>query len=369
MNVQTFKLYCLCASSAALLCFVGALLIKEPFSILLFTAAALLFIGVIVALLRKIRALQQQNSAYLERFTVSLAHVSNVLFDNVLEADITNDCLIGENCQKLTQLLQIPASTSYSEIIRVISQKMVDPAFSEEYRRVLSRENVLATLAQGQNILEFECIERSDGENYRWIRVHYCIYLSKITNCVHVISYVKNIEEEKRAYIRLIEKASTDQMTGLLNKTAIKETVQDLLHKYPDESHMVLMVDIDDFKKINDCYGHAAGDEVLVALCNMMKTIFRDSAIIGRMGGDEFLLAMRGPVGHEMLETKVKQLLSAVQECCFVHDGQEIKNITVSIGSVQTFQNDNFDQLYHYADTAMYKAKAMGKNQYVVYTY
>lgn len=291
------------------------------------------------------------------------------MFDNVLEADMTNDCLIGENAEKLTGLLHIPVTSSYSETIDAISREMVDENYSEEYRRILSVANVLKTLEGGSNTLEYECVERSDGETYRWIRAHYCIYISNVTNCVKIISYVKNIEEEKRAYNRLIEKATTDPMTGLLNKISTKEIVTELLKKCDEQSSIILMIDIDNFKNINDMHGHDVGDEVIISICNIIKNNFRNTAIVGRMGGDEFLVCLREKFEHDNIEQIVNQLLSEVQKFSMEGDHHTVTGVTISIGIVDTFGNENFDQLYHYADAAMYKAKSKGKNQYYVYDY
>lgn len=369
MKKNAFKSSYLYTAGAFIVFIVGSLATQESVPVLFFCFVVLLFTGKVIALVRKLEFLETKNNIHQERFAVSLEHVSNVLFDNVLEADITNDCLIGENAKKLTELLQIPAESSYSETINAISEKLVNTEYSEEYRRILSIENVLNILLQGSNTLEYECIERSDGETYRWIRVHYCIYQSQATDCVKVISYVKNIEEEKRALDRLVEKATLDQMTGVLNKMSTKEIVSNLLKKYPDESNVILMIDIDNFKNINDVYGHDVGDEVIISICNMIKDTFRKTDIVGRMGGDEFLVCLREQFNLENMQMKVEQLLNAVQNLSIEYNRRMVKGITVSIGIVNTFGNENFDQLYHYADAAMYKAKAKGKNQYHVYDY
>lgn len=366
-NVSKFTL--IYAGGALVLFLLGSLILQSLTLIIFLGIAVLMSTGPIIILVRKLTFLEKQNNINLERFAVSMEHVNHVLFDNVLEADITNDCLIGENAEKLTTLLHIPNTSSYSETINAISREIVHENYSEEYRKILSVENVLNTLEQGSNTLEYECIERSDGQNYRWIRAHYCIYKSNVTNCVKVISYVKNIEEEKRAYYRLMEKATTDPMTGLLNKISTKEIVTNLLKKYVDQSSVILMIDIDDFKRINDTYGHNAGDEVIISVCNMIKNNFRDTAIIGRMGGDEFLVCLREKFEYDNLEQVLSQLLNEVQNFSMEYNGQTVTGLTISIGIVDTFGNENFDQLYHYADAAMYKAKAKGKNQYYVYDY
>lgn len=348
---------------------IGSIILQRPLYILFLGLVISMFSALIIVLATKLGFIEKQNKLNLERFTISLEHISNVLFDNVLEADITNDCLIGENASALTTLLNIPSDSSYSKTIDCISRKMVQADFSEEYRKTLSPQNVLKIFEMGSNMLEYECIERSDGEHYRWIRVNYCIYNSNVTNCVKIISYVKNIDEEKRAYTQLIEKASTDQMTGLLNKTSTKEIVSDLLKKHADESNTILMIDIDDFKSINDKYGHNVGDDVIVSICGIIKKNFRETDIIGRMGGDEFLVCLRENFASSDIQLKVMRLLTAIQAFSYEYNHESVSGPTVSIGLVNTFGNENFDQLYHYADTAMYTAKMKGKNQYSVYVY
>lgn len=368
MEKKVLKSNLLCAAGAFIVFLLACLVSQDQLFIVVAGLVIFIFTITIIMLVRKLTFLEEQNNINLERFAMSMEHVNHVLFDNVLEADITNDCLIGENAEKLTTLLQIPASSSYSTTIDAISRKIVEEKFSEEYRRILSIENIMKTLEQGNNTLEYECIERSDGENYRWIRAHYCIYKSNVTNCVKVISYVKNIEEEKRAYSRLMEKATTDPMTGLLNKMSTKEIVTGLLKKN-DQSSVILMIDIDNFKSINDLYGHDIGDEVIISMSTIIKNNFRSNAIIGRMGGDEFLVCLPEKFEHCNIQQTVTQLLNEVQHFSIEHNRHLVQGITVSIGIVDTFGNNNFDQLYHYADAAMYKAKALGKNQYYVYDY
>lgn len=369
MKKNTLKFNFLYVAGVFTMFVLGIVILQKPLFILFLGLVILILSGLVIVLTRKLNFLEKQNNLNMERFAVSLEHVSSVLFDNILEADITNDLLIGENTAKLTQLLHIPEASSYSQTIDAVSRALVDAKYSEEYRKTLSVENILETLENGSNTLEYECIERSDGENYHWIRVHYCIYKSKTTNCVRIISYVKNIEDEKRAYYRLFEKATTDQMTGVLNKMSTKEVVVDFLKKYYEESNIILMIDIDNFKNINDMYGHDVGDQVIISICNIIKSSFRDTDIVGRMGGDEFLVCLREKFNHDNIKTRVSQLLNQVQTFSIACNQHVVTGITVSIGIVNTFGNINFDQLYHYADTAMYKAKAKGKNQYSVYDY
>lgn len=112
---------------------------------------------------------------------------------------------------------------------------------------------------------------------------------------------------------------------------------------------------------MNDTYGHDAGDALIIAVCTIIQKYFRDTAVIGRMGGDEFLVCLRETFEHDHIQQSVSQLLREVERFSIEYNQQIIKDLTRSIGIVDTFGNENFDQLYHYADTAMYQAKVKGK--------
>ena len=344
---------------------IGSFLLRNWTSIVYLAVLLCIYIYVITRLLKKLDLSLDENDINMERFKVIFEHLSSSYFDNVLEADITNDRLIGENSKKLTQLLNIPYDSSYSKTIEEISVQLVSPEFSETYRKVLSSENVLKTFESGRNTIDFECIERSDGKNYAWIRVHYCIYKSKLSGSVKIISYVKNIQNEKSAYERLMENSRKDQMTGFLNKVSTKEVVSDLLMKNENQSYTLLMIDIDNFKNINDTYGHIFGDEVIVSISKIIEDNFKEISIIGRVGGDEFLVCLLDEYDHNWLKEKLNKLLKDTLE----YTKQHLENITLSIGVVNSFGNKDYDQLYYYADVAMYKAKEKGKNQYHVYDY
>lgn len=349
---------------------VGGWFVNKSLNTWLFLAiSSLLLSGMLAYKMIKVNRLLQENTLGRERFEASLAYASNVLFDNVLEADITTDTLIGENALKLTKLLKLPPTTSYSRTIEAVAKQLVHKDYTQQYQETLSVENIKKTLDSGYNTLEFECIERSDGHNYTWIRVNYCIYLSKETGNIRIISYVKNIENEKNAYNRMMENVRKDPMTGLLNKVATKDIVSTMLKDKENEPPIILMIDIDNFKNINDTYGHLTGDEVLISVSEIIKNSFRDTDIIGRMGGDEFLVCLRMNGSIESLEDKISRLIRNVQEARVQLSQLILEGISISVGVVHAFGNDNFDQLYHYADVAMYKAKGKGKNQYFIYNY
>ena len=172
--------------------------------------------------------------------------------------------------------------------------------------------------------------------------------------------------QEKVRHAQMSRKAQMDGLTGILNKTAATETITDYINESEkDQMHAMLMIDCDNFKHVNDNYGHAIGDEVLKYFSSIMKRTFRDSDIKGRFGGDEFIVFMKNTTS-EATALRAKQLNEAIKKP-YVKDGREIK-ISCSIGvSFYPKDGNNFETLFNAADDALYKAKSLGKDRFVEY--
>jgi len=164
----------------------------------------------------------------------------------------------------------------------------------------------------------------------------------------------------------LMEKADTDLLTGLLNKVATERKVQEYMDAFPNEQALMFVLDIDNFKKINDTMGHAFGDEVLRSLGQQITPIFRSTDIIGRIGGDELIILLKNIYQDENL------LREAEKVARFFHEfkaGEYVKySATASIGCA-IFPRDgkDFESMYKAADQALYTAKKRGKNQLAFY--
>ena len=180
-----------------------------------------------------------------------------------------------------------------------------------------------------------------------------------------VISIVNRVHYNERNK-ELADKADTDQLTDLNNKIATERKIQEYIEKNPDKLCLFFLFDIDNFKKINDTLGHAFGDEVLRSLGHQLSNEFRITDIIGRTGGDEFILFLKDLKSEEIVRKESQRLVD------FFHAfqvGQYVKySATASIGAT-VFPRDAQDYygLYTAADSALYEAKRQGKNRMVFY--
>ena len=160
----------------------------------------------------------------------------------------------------------------------------------------------------------------------------------------------------------LRQMAERDPLTGLYNRRRMLQFLEQAMTEVTETPFAVAMLDIDYFKKVNDTYGHQVGDDFLVAIAQGIKSKFRESDIVGRIGGDEFFALMRGVTEREQIEHKAKELLDVMAR---VSKDYENTGISASIG-ISIFPRDGrtLDELYSSADSALYKVKRNGKNSY-----
>ncbi|MGE5614932.1 MAG: GGDEF domain-containing protein [Bacillota bacterium] len=152
---------------------------------------------------------------------------------------------------------------------------------------------------------------------------------------------------------KLHRQANTDSLTGICNRRSfISKVSQALKMKFPVS---IMMIDIDNFKRINDTYGHLAGDAVLKQFAEILKSNARNTDIVARLGGEEFAVVLSYTCRENVLKMaeRLKQAIDANN--FFLDSGTE--KLTVSIGVATTTLPMHIDRFFKYADRALYKAK------------
>ena len=181
-----------------------------------------------------------------------------------------------------------------------------------------------------------------------------------------MLKAIHDITDKRKAQEKLRILATTDSLTGLYNRSqflmlARRELVWSKIH---NEELSILMMDLDHFKNVNDSFGHAAGDEVIHEVGNIVKNSFRKTDIAGRLGGEEFAVILKNTSLKEA-ENVAEQFREAVARSKIIYKDEEI-GITISIGASSSSgmdQNDNsIEEILKRADDALYMAKAGGRN-------
>lgn len=171
---------------------------------------------------------------------------------------------------------------------------------------------------------------------------------------------------------RLDDKAHIDQLTGILNKRSFEEYTENALSRaLPLESHALILLDVDNFKGVNDTLGHAYGDAVLANIGRILKETFSADDYLGRVGGDEFCIflnisALMEKNPQRYAEQKCEALCEAFRNNYTGDDGSY--KISVSIGAALFPEHGRaFSELYQHADAALYKSKQKGKDTFTFY--
>lgn len=166
---------------------------------------------------------------------------------------------------------------------------------------------------------------------------------------------------------RLMQKAEEDPLTGLLNKESTARSITDWLNEERCKGFQVLlMVDLDHFKEINDTYGHATGDLVLKKAAQVLRGVFRETDIVGRVGGDEFMVFLKNVGNPEVVQRLMSTLNSRIRSVT-VDDLPE-ETLSCSIGAAfYPRHGKDFTLLYENADRALYEAKRAGRNGHAVF--
>jgi diguanylate cyclase (GGDEF)-like protein len=172
-------------------------------------------------------------------------------------------------------------------------------------------------------------------------------------------------EALRHANIRLSEQVVRDALTGLFNRRYLEESLEREVARAKRSGTPlgVMMIDIDHFKRINDKFGHAAGDAVLAAVSRCMQSMTRVEDILCRYGGEEFVLVMT-TASLDTIRERAEMLREGVRQLKIGFDGQHVGHVTVSIGiAVHPDHGETGPQAMEAADIALYRAKQSGRNR------
>ena len=173
-----------------------------------------------------------------------------------------------------------------------------------------------------------------------------------------IIGKLIDISEEEAEKQELIKKSELDGLTGLYNASTAKDLVsKSICYANSNEADALILIDCDNFKAINDSYGHLEGDKALVNISKCLTRSFRSTDIIGRIGGDEFCVYMGEIPSTDFVVLKCQEFMTLIKELeCNYH-------ITVSMGIALLGDEKTYEDLFIKADSALYEVKKKGGNQ------
>ena len=283
--------------------------------------------------------------------------------------DLVHDVLTLRN-PKAGQLYDLPAA----RIEHASSHLWLDEILHPDDIRMLHRfirmlyKPLRAKTAIHQRSLPAKLrIRRRDHAGYLWVHIHTVIYFDH-GRPSSIFGSIRNIQAQKAWQRRMAQEAEHDKLTGLLNKDGASRSIADELREAsPNDDHCaLLLIDADGFKEINDTFGHLFGDAVLTDMGQAIEHNFRGTDIIGRIGGDEFIVLFRNSTNMDVLRNRCSSLISKLSRT--YADGNNQLAFSISIGiALYPEHGTDYEELFKHADRALYEAKGNGKNQAVLY--
>lgn len=191
-----------------------------------------------------------------------------------------------------------------------------------------------------------EYLSSVSGGGYRWHNTHYKSVADEDGKILSVMGRIEDIHEEKMEKNSLNVRAERDGLTNLYRKETVFEKMEEYLNENSEGQFFFIIIDLDNFKQINDKYGHQYGDEVLKKVAKDITGLFGETGIIGRFGGDEFVILTRNMSKHE-----VEKQLNKLREANHF-----------SAGVARWYPDECIKDIFDRADRGMYQVKASDKN-------
>ena len=293
-------------------------------------------------------------SEKLSRYEIILAQTENVLFD----WDMVQDTIaFSDTWEKIFGFAPIEG-----QVRQVIGgESYLHP---DDTPMLFDR---VARLENGSNYETAEARIATARGRYLWCRFRASAIRDEQGSLRKIVGVIINIDAEKQAERMLQDRAERDTLTKLLNKGAARKQVEEYLSQFSHKANCALLIiDLDNFKQVNDQYGHLFGDAVLTKAAREIEKLFRNQDIVARIGGDEFMVLMRGVSDRKMLESRCQRLLQ-IFETSFRNQKYKLP-LSCSIGiSLSPEHGNTYYDLFRRADQALYRAKDSGKNNFFFY--
>lgn len=255
--------------------------------------------------------------------------------------------------------------TPYEAFILEKSPIYLSAEDKARFWEAFSLKRIQEAIANGEKEIRCEYMLKNPAGGAIWAVSVIRLIVDCVTGDHKGIMYVKDIDRQKRRELEMRAKAERDSMTGLYNKTAFEREVAKALSRPEGRPGILIMLDVDDFKVINDTWGHPCGDKVLTAVAGFLEEQFQGDHISGRLGGDEFGVFVSGKEVSELTEDPVRDLMEQFRRIP-MPDYMDIP-MSCSIGISGTDNVGSFEQLYEQADQALYQSKQEGKNRCTIY--
>lgn len=312
------------------------------------------YINTILTDITKTKQEQEELRLSMERHRIIMEQSNDIIF----EWDIRkNKVLYSANWEKKYGYTPISEEID----LRIANSSHIHP------KDIPAFLSLMHSVSSGAPYGEAELrIANADGQ-YIWNRLRATTQFDQSGKPVKAVGVILDIGTEKQRVQDLIDKSERDPLTHLFNREATERRIQHIFEKAESDCKSAMMIiDLDNFKMVNDTFGHLFGNVVLAEVAAQMRLIFRPGDILSRIGGDEFLVYMNDISSKNGPCNRAEQLIEGIRGVLREKLGSFV--LSCSIG-LAYFPEDarEFQNLFHCCDQALYHAKAQGKNRYALY--
>ena len=248
-------------------------------------------------------------------------------------------------------------------VMQYFVEHWVHPEDREKLSECIARDRLLAAYFRGVTPDKVDYRHLRENGAYEWVRFSVQMLPDPYSSNIRVFLLLRDIDARKREELQLQNQLRSDPLTGALNRNAFISQAEATFSEGTAGKHALIILDVDQFKQVNDCFGHGYGDRVLIRVAETLRSALRADDLVGRLGGDEFLVLLRNVAKKEVLESK----LDSLREMLFQRISED-KIVSCSLGAaVFPCDGTSFDELYRKTDVALYTAKNEGRNCVRVY--
>lgn len=314
---------------------------------------SMIIYGLFLALSHPLKHVENTQRS-LEQYQIILEQTESIIF----EWDFQTDTIAFSNTF-LELFGYQPVTEHFSDYLKhsVHFHPKDLPTFQEHFH----------TLEQGASYQTTQIrIQKADG-SYLWCQIRASAISDREGRLLKIVGIILNIDEEKKAAAALKLRAERDILTKLFNKdTGRRLTEQYLAETAENLCCVMLIIDMDNFKLVNDRFGHLFGDQILSQAAREIQQLFRSQDILARVGGDEFLVLMKDVSDRELVRNRCQQLIEAFSG--LLSEKEFSIALSCSIGAAfAPLHGASYYQLFLHADKALYQAKALGKACFSIY--
>lgn len=253
---------------------------------------------------------------------------------------------------------------TFTEVLEKFCEQKVAESYRMKVKEMFAVPHLLHMYEIGVYDFSMDYLLMTEKEEV-WVTCEIHLTKDLVTDDIITLAVIRNINDKKVKEIQLKNQAKLDPLTKAYNRSVATKKINQILKMGTDRTHAFMLIDIDNFKAINDNLGHLVGDTVLIDIVNILKHHVRSEDIVCRLGGDEFVVFLRN-MPKEIIHRNVTKLLEKLQ--LTYEKENRSGSVSCSIGiAVAPEHGTDFQSLYEKADIALYEVKANHKNSYKLY--